>query len=91
MHTTTCDFLVKHAACTCRQSNPAEPPRIVTPEQAQNALRITHGQSEYERNLLLTIVAEPDRTRAAVVKALREYGGWGGRAAADAIENGADW
>jgi hypothetical protein len=80
-------------------------PRIVTPQEAQWAL---DGETAYAtwRELAHTVATEPDRTRAAVVAALREvaelwYSDEGPghplsavtwlTARADAIENGADF
>jgi hypothetical protein len=68
---------------------------------------ITNAHDEHlragmdRRDLLAYVETEPDRTRAAVVAALRDIAGWTGalpdrhREAigrhADAIENGGDW
>jgi len=58
----------------------AEKPRIVTPQEAQRIARILArafsktGMARCDRersDLAHTVATEPDRTRAAVVKALR--------------------
>jgi len=86
-------------------------PRIVTPQEAQQWLAeafadIDAGDGDPGvdgiRDLAHTVLTEPDRTRAAVVKELRGFADdcWGrgatwpyfnALARADAIENGADW
>jgi hypothetical protein len=76
--------------------------RIVSPEEAQRAasLPFPSGYPDYALpgDLLHTVATEPDRTRAAVVKALREAAERLTYSAhidvhtmADAIENGADY
>ena len=48
-------------------------PRIVTPEEARESLRDFAGSpSTFLARLAYTVATEPDRTRAAVVAALRE-------------------
>lgn len=80
-------------------------PRIVTPEEAQEAWDrwrsgLTAQVYMHGVDLAHTVATEPDRTRAAVVKALRQTADSLGRsgypsscyfmrARADAIENGA--
>jgi hypothetical protein len=46
-------------------------PRIVTPHEAQDALRLDYFDIRRVPDLLDTVATEPDRIRAAVVKALR--------------------
>ncbi len=69
-------------------------PRIVTPQEAQAAInRVDADLLAFTREpvgwnaLAHTVATEPDRTRAAVVKALRRAGC---ELAATNIENGAD-
>lgn len=47
-------------------------PRIVTPQEARASLPAasTRGPVNWEHRLVHTVATEPDRTRAAVVKAL---------------------
>ncbi len=78
-------------------------PRIVTPQEAQNHLKDMGGFWPGSHRLLHTVATEPDRIRAAVVKALlteanalRLVDAYRPAALAiyarlDAIENGADW
>lgn len=70
-------------------------PRIVSPQEARQRLArmvIATPQTDTEAVLAKWIATEPDRTRAAVVKALRDNN-WRNPQfgqVADAIENGAD-
>jgi hypothetical protein len=69
-------------------------PRIVTPREAEGHDEgyARHGMI-FAANLAHTVATEPDRTRAAVVKALRDFARLNGSRdaahTADEIENGA--
>lgn len=77
-------------------------PKLVTPQEAQGWVDVDafeHPPTFWPNRLAHTVATEPDRTRAAVVRALR----WAAfddqdetnrqviLACADATENGADW
>lgn len=71
-------------------------PRIVSPQEAHRAIdeTATYKVDVTWRELAHTVATEPDRTRAAVVKALRDGARNGYEWAKDraaAIENGADY
>lgn len=80
-------------------------PRIVTPQEAQTVLDDDDQKRylyDWQRTYVHTVATEPDRTRAAVVKALRGMADHCRRFGlpdsaealddrADAIENGADF
>lgn len=70
-------------------------PRIVTPEEAQQILNDRRLVIPSLHALLSTVAAEPERTRAAVVKALDAWldddSPVSLRQWRDAIENGADF
>ena len=78
-------------------------PRIITPQDAQAAPHHWCEDCQEDHGLTLLFAerdsqnarTEPDRTRAAVVKALRHVETkrhWAEiREHADAVENGADW
>jgi hypothetical protein len=89
-----------HGEGCCEVDAPVTGPRIVSPQEARQRLGDLEGESRLERDYVTTVATEPDRIRAAVVKALWDLpdqlkpnmslSAQIDRIA-DAIENGADW
>lgn len=99
------EYHLPSGATVSETSKTVPEPRIVTPQEAQQLVdneTWMRNVSETSRDLAHTVATEPERTRAAVFKALHRQAkvltSVGEHAAADivhedaaAIENGADW